>query len=152
MPTFEPCPCPPASPASDPCTRCGGSGRYASARTHQGIPGLCLDCDGDGRGETQRRNRAAVRERAEREAGRAARMQASEAPVRALRERAGTGHPIPRDRRERFALDAVFTTAAYAQACGISREAAFRELALAFPAIHVAFDGDGHAVGWRREY
>ena len=152
MPTSEHPSGPPAPPMIDPCTRCGGSGRYASARTHQGIPGLCLDCDGDGRGETQRRNRAAVRERGERNAGRAVRMQASEAPVRALRERAGTGHAIPRERRERFALDEIFTTAAYAEACGIAREAAFRELALAFPAIHVAFDDDGHAVGWRREF
>lgn len=148
MPTSEDHPGPAVPGANDPCTRCGGSGRYASVRTHQGIPGLCLDCDGDGRGETQRRNRAAVRDRA----GRAACMQVSEAPVRALRERAGTGHPIPRERRERFALDEVFTTAAYAEACGLSREAAFRELALAFPAIHVAFDEDGHAVGWRREF
>lgn len=136
----------------DPCTRCDGSGHFASDRTHHGVPGLCLDCDGDGRGDTQRRNRAAIRARTEQAERRARRQAESMAPVQALRDRAGTTRAIPREHREHFALEAVFSTADFARATGQSIEAAFRALALGQPAVQVAFDQDGQAVGWRREF
>ncbi len=136
----------------DRCTRCNGSGRYASERAHHGIPGLCLDCDGDGSAATQRRNRTAVRECRDEAARYAENRRRSAAPVLAIRERSGAGRAIPRERRDRFPVETVFTTAAYAEANGQSEGQAFRELALGYPGIDIAFDREGQAVGWQRTF
>jgi hypothetical protein len=142
----------PPRASGDRCTRCAGTGHVDSPQIHLGIPGLCLDCDGDGRGETQRRNRLARQRAEERVAARAALRRQTEAPVLALRAREGAGRAIPHDRRDAFPVDTIFTTAAYARANGLSNAEAFRELALAHPAVQVAFGEDGRAIGWKRAY
>lgn len=57
-----------AKAAPHECTRCGGTGMTTHIRAHYGVPGLCFDCNGDGKRETQVRTiQAAKREKQIRE-------------------------------------------------------------------------------------
>lgn len=137
---------------NDPCTRCKGSGQYHSERLHHGVPGLCMDCNGDGTGKTQRRIREASKALTARLEHQAHNRAKGEAPVVALRKRYGSVGSIPKERRDRIPVDAIFTTADYAERCGIPISDAFRELAVGYPQTQIAFNDLGNPIGWKREF
>lgn len=110
------------------CQRCAGKGFRQTPVVHNGVPGLCYGCDGDGTRATQLAKRAA-------EKARAALDQLyveAQARTNAVREaNGGCAHPH-RERRkaayDRFGNAVVFTTEEYAAHFGIAKADAWVEL------------------------
>jgi hypothetical protein len=128
--------------AKTACSRCKGKGFRNCARTHNGIPGLCFDCDGDGTKATQAAKKA--KEKATKAVWDA--YTEACAAVYKVREANGGATDYARaDRREIFAalqeMGGVFTSADWAAKRGIDLRAAKIELACcryAYPHIDPA--------------
>jgi hypothetical protein len=134
-----------AKAAPHECTRCGGTGMTTHVRAHYGVPGLCFDCNGNGKREAQvNAIQAAKREKQIRELAAKA-----DAEIRDLAERNGGQRlHLPREKRRAFALFEVFTTAQYAEKFGMTPKDAFIELARSWPHYRVWTDEQGQPKGW----
>lgn len=133
------------------CTRCLGARTLPTPYVHHGIPGLCYACDGAGTRAAQIAKIRREREEADRQSAKQARMIVAHDRIARERDRHGTQIP-PRARRDAMACETPFSTHAYAAATGLDPAVAFRELACGDPAIRIAFDDSGTAIGWIREF